>query len=182
MILRFLPDATEEQRAAVLSALDRLDVEERVMAGMLLLDRDLSDEESVLVASMPGVESLSLSDPATVTVRENFLRWTAASALVLGILVLIAANLPSHLGPPADPLVTPGDLHPAWPMMAWYTLVNRLPGAVPVPLFILLAAVLLVAWPFLARKLAEKSPVLHGLVGAAVLVTGAVLAFMEMVR
>lgn len=182
MILRFRSAATEEQRSAVAAALDAMDVDLRPMAGMILLDRDLNEEESIQVAALAGVESLEPSDAATVTVRENFLRWTAAASLVLAVLVLMAANLPTRLGPPADPLVTPTDLHPAWPMLAWYSLVNRLPAGVPVPLLVLATAVLLFAWPFAARRFAERRPLLHGLLGAAVLAAGLVLSFMELMR
>lgn len=182
MILRFLPTATGDERAAVRAALDDLDVEAQELEEILILGRALQEEEAVRVAALPGVAAVTPSDPTTVTLREDILRKVAAACLVLGVLFLLGSNLPPGLGPPVDPLVTPSGIRPAWPMLAWHALEDRAPAGTPAGLLVLLGGVALVAWPFLGRRLAERKPGLHAAVGALALAAGAALAVLGWLR
>ncbi len=176
MILRFDPSAPPGDRRAVAEALDALEVDVQDLDEVLVLGRALEEDEALRIAAMRGVAAVSPADAGTLTVREDLLRWVAAACFVLGILVLLASQLPVGLGPPADPLRTPPDLGPAWPMLAWYALADRAPAAVPVPLLVLAGGLLLLAWPFLARRLAERRPAVHAGIGALALLAGIVLA------
>lgn len=182
MILRFSSTATDAERTALKDDLDARDVEYQDFGSFLMLDRELAAAEAIRAASFPGVSDLTPANPRLHTVRESFLRWTAATAMVVGILVLAASLLPSSLGPPVDPLRTPGDLRPPWPMLAWHTLDDRAPGWVPVPLLVLAGSLLLLAWPFLAGRLAERRPALHAAAGAVFLALGIALAALGVAR
>ncbi|MCK6480514.1 MAG: hypothetical protein HUU06_01025 [Planctomycetaceae bacterium] len=182
MILRFHAAAGEEERRALREDLDAQEVGYQDFGGFLVLDRELGAEEAIRAASFPGVSDVTPADPRLHTVRESFLRWTAATAMVVGILVLAAALLPSSLGPPADPLRTPGEIRPSWPMLAWHELEDRAPSWVPVPLLVLGASVLLLLWPFLARRLAERRPAIHAALGGILLALGAALAILGVAR
>ena len=135
---------------------------------------------------MPNVLPTSMTAPntiaGTITMRESALRWVAAACVVLGVLVLAASNLPPGLGPPADPLHTPSDLRPPWPMLAWYALVDRAPAGFPVPILVVAACALLLLWPFLARRLADRRPGIHAAVGAAAILAGGALALLGLLR
>ena len=182
MIVRFGPDATEDQRRTVVEALEAVEVEGQEVEDILILGRVLDEEEALRIAVLPGVAAITPADPKVLTLREDFLRWMAAACLVLGVLTLAAANLPVPLGPPADPLRTPADLRPEWPMLAWYSLLDRAPSWFPVTLVPLFGGLLLFAWPFVARRFAERRPALHAALGAAALLTGFVLALLEVLR
>jgi hypothetical protein len=182
MILRFLPTAGGEERRAAGDLLEAMDVDARDMGEFLLLGRVLTEDEAARLGALPGVASVAPADPSTVTLRESLLRWTAAACLALGILVLLASNLPVGLGAPADPLRTPAGLRPPWPMLGWYALDDRLPPGAPFPLLVLLACAALLAWPFLARRLAERHAVLHAAVGLAALAAGIGLALLGAAR
>jgi hypothetical protein len=67
-------------------------------------------------------------------------------------------------------------------MLAWYALVDRAPAGFPVPLLVVVACVHLLLWPFLAARLAERSPRLHAAVGAAAILAGAALALLGFLR
>lgn len=182
MILRFSPAATEPARRAVLDALDDLEIEFQDYGEFLVLGGEVRGDGAVRLGSMEGVESISPADRSVHTVRETFLRWTAANCLVLGILVLLAANVPAGMGPPADPLRTPPGLRPSWPMLPWQTLEDRAPPWLPVPFLVLVGSLLLLGWPFLARRLAERRPALHAAAGAIVLLAGIGLALLGWLR
>ena len=178
MIVRFDPTASPQDRGAVAEALEALEVDFQELEEILLLGRALAEDEAVRVAAMRGVAAVTPADAATLTRREDLLRWFAAACLVVGALVLAASHLPVGLGPPADPLRTPGDLLPAWPMLAWNALVDRAPAGFPVPLLILAACLALLAWPFLAGRLAERRPAVHAAIGVAALLAGVGLALL----
>jgi hypothetical protein len=182
MILRFAPGATEEERGAVAAALESMDVEGEQVEDIVVLGRVLTEEEALGLAALPGVAAIAPSDPRALTVREELLRRTAAACLVLGVLTLVASNLPISLGPPADPLRTPAQLRPEWPMLAWYALVDRAPPWFPVAVLPLVGGLLLVAWPWVARRLAERRPRLHGALGGAALLAGVLLGVLEALR
>jgi len=182
VILRFSPEASEAERAALADDLEARDIGFTDHGAFLVLDRELPGADAVRAASFPGVADLTPADPRLHTVREGFLRWTAAACAVVGVLVLVASLLPSSLGPPADPLRTPGEVRPSWPMLAWHAMDDRAPGWVPVPLLVPAACLLLLAWPFLAGKLAERRPAAHAAVGIAFLALGAGLALLGAMR
>ncbi len=182
MILRFTPTAGEGERAALRADLEAQGVGFQDLGDFLVLDRELAEEEALRAGSFPGVRDLTPADPRLHTVRESFLRWTAAASMVVGVLVLAASLLPSRLGPPADPLRTPADLGPSWPMLAWHAMDDRAPGWIPVPLLVLGASLVLLCWPFLAGRLASRRPGLHAAVGVLVLALGAVLAILGAAR
>ncbi len=182
MILRLSPAATEQARRSVMDALEAMEIEFQDYGEFLVLGGDVSGDDAVRLCAMEGVEGISPADRSLNTVRETFLRWTASNCFVLGILVLLAANVPAGMGPPADPLRTPRGLRPSWPMLPWQTLEDRAPPWLPVPLLVLVGSLLLLAWPFLARRLAERRPALHATVGAVVLLTGIGLALLGWLR
>jgi hypothetical protein len=182
VILRFSSTATDAERSALMADLDAREIEYRDFGTFLVLDRELAAEDAVRSASFAGVSDVTPADPRLHTVREGFLRWTAASCTVVGILVLVASLLPSSLGPPADPLRTPGDVRPSWPMIAWHTMDDRAPGWIPVPLLVVAASLVLLLWPFLAGKLAERKPAAHAAVGVLFLALGAALAILGVMR
>ena len=182
MILRFSATSTSAERLALKDDLDAQELAYQDFGAFLILDRELGAAEAIRAASYAGVSDLTPADPRLHTVRESFLRWTAATAMVVGILVLTASLLPSSLGPPADPLRTPGDLGPSWPMLAWYALDDRAPAWVPVPLLVLAASLVLLLWPFIAGKLADRKPAAHAAVGAIFLALGAGLAVLGVMR
>ena len=178
MILRFASTATDAERAALRDDLDAQEVEYQDFGAFLVLDRELGAAEAIRAASFAGVSDVTPADPRLHTVRESFLRWTAASCMVVGVLVLVASLLPSSLGPPADPLRTPGDIRPSWPMLAWHAMDDRAPAWLPVPLLVPVAALVLLLWPLLAGRLAARRPAAHAAAGAVVLALGLWLAFL----
>lgn len=177
MILRFQAGTAPEERAAVVDALEAMDVECSELEEMVLLGRDLDADEAVQVAALPGVASVAPGDRRALTVREDFLRRLAAASLVLGVLVLAASHVPVGLGPPADPLRTPTDLRPEWPVLAWYAFMDRAPAWCPSALAPLVVGLGILAWPFLGRRLAERRPAVHAALGAAAILAGLALAF-----
>jgi quinol-cytochrome oxidoreductase complex cytochrome b subunit len=82
----------------------------------------------------------------------------------------------------ANPLRTPGVLRPSWPLLAWYSAVDRAPSWLPVPLFLVLALVALVFWPNVAGRLAEKKPALHTACGIAAIAALLALVALEVMR
>jgi hypothetical protein len=181
MRIVFAPMATAAHREAVVAALRGRDVECVADDHALSIDGDLDADDALAVAAMPGVASVEQSSAAW-TVRESILTWAGGAAAVLGVLSIAAANLPASVGAHADPLRTPSPLRPSWPLLAWYAAVDKSPSWLPVPLFFVLAALLLFFWPDIARPLATKRPALHAALGVAAILVVAGLVALEMNR
>jgi len=115
-------------------------------------------------------------------VRDAILDWVAAATAVLGVLVLVAAKFPTPLGTPADPLRTPPTVRPAWPLLPVYAAEDLLPVWVPVSVVGLTAAAVLLLWPVLGRRLAERLPRAHAALGVAVLAGCVALAILGVRR
>lgn len=179
MILRFQPGATEAEREAVRTALEGLGVAATPAEGILHLSRPLEAGEAVPLGAMPGVAALLLRDPRSPTLRELLLRWIGVSSLVVGLLVLMASLFPALLGGPPDPLRTPSTLLPSWPLLPWYAAIDRAPAWVPVTILPLVGAAVVLGWPLLARRFAERHARLHTALGVAVLLLAAALALLE---
>jgi hypothetical protein len=182
MRIVFVPGATSAQRDAVAGALRTRGVECESDDGGLSTAGDFDADDALALAAMPGVATIEPSAASTATVREAILAWAGGAATVLGILSIAAANLPANIGAHADPLRTPSPLRPSWPLLAWYAAVDKSPSWLPVPLFFVLAALLLFFWPDLARPLATKRPALHAALGVAALLLVAGLVALEMGR
>jgi hypothetical protein len=182
MMLRFTENATTHEREAVAAAAARRDVAATPTPGGLVLEASVADEDVLALAAMPGVAAVAPAADERETVFESVLVWAAGAATVLGILTLVAANLPATVGAKADPLRTPGVLRPSWPLLAWYAAVDRAPSWVPVPLFFVLALVLLFMWPNVARRVAETKPALHTAIGAVAILGLAALLALEAAR
>jgi len=182
VILRFTPGATAEQREAVAAAVRAAGSAVLATDGILSIDPPLDEGQAVPIAALPGVAALLARDPRAPTLRDQLLRTTGAACFVLGLLVLVAAHHPARLAGPADPLHTPGDLQPFWPLLAWYGVVNRAPGWVPVSLLPLLGGLVLLGWPLIARPLAERRPRWHTALGAAAVAAYLALALVEATR
>jgi len=182
VILRFSPGATDEERGAVAAAVEALGVPVTGSVGILVFGRPLAPEEALGIAALPGVAALLPEDPRAPTLREGLYRWTAASCLVLGLLVLLASHVPHQLAGPADPLRTPADLQPSWPLLAWYAFIDRAPGWVPVTLLPLLGTAVLLGWPWIAGRFADRRPRLHAALGVLALAAFAALAALGVAR
>ncbi len=182
MILRFSSTATREQRAAVERALRAADVRAVPADGALLLRDSLTLDEILTFAALPGVEELGTGTRAYSTLRVVSLGWLAAACSVLGLLTLIAANVPAPLGTPADPLRTPEMLRSSWPLLPVHGLVESSPDWLPVSLLPALALVALVLWPIVGGRLALRAPRLHTAFGVAALVATAWLTLAELAR
>jgi hypothetical protein len=182
MRIVFAPAATPAQRDAVVDALRARGVECASDDVGLTTAGDLDADDAFAVAAMSGVAALEPSAAQTATVRDAVLAWAGGAAAVLGVLSIAAANLPSSIGAHADPLRTPSPLRPSWPLFSWYAAVDRSPPWLPVPLFFVLAALLLFFWPDVARPLATKRPGVHAALGLAALLVVAALVALEMGR
>ncbi len=182
MIVRFVRDATMPQRRAVEEALQEMGVAATPVDGALVLHDPIDGEKAVSLASMPAVAEIAAETPDVQTVRESLLDWTAAATAVTGVLVIVAANLPAELGTPADPLRTPGDLVPSWPLFPYHAAVDRLPAWVPTSLLGLVAGVLLVGWPWIGARLAKRSRAAHTALGIVVVVALLAFAALELSR
>jgi hypothetical protein len=182
MKIVFVPAATPAQRDAVAVALRARGVECDAADGGLATAGDLDADDALALAAMPGVATIEPSPAPASTVREAILTWAAGAATVLGVLSIAAANLPANIGAHADPLRTPSPLRPSWPLYAWYAAVDKSPTWLPVPLFFVLAALLLFFWPDLARPLATKRPAVHAVLGLAALLVVFGLVAVEMRR
>jgi quinol-cytochrome oxidoreductase complex cytochrome b subunit len=116
------------------------------------------------------------------TMGEALMLWVAGAATILGVLLLIACNVGNTIGQRADPLRTPGELRPSWPLLPWYAAEEAVPSRVPVAFLLCVAALVLYFWPRLGRGLAERRPALHAALGIATLLLVAALAAMEATR
>jgi len=182
MMLLFTPDATTPQREAVAAAAARREIGSTATPGGLILEGALDDEDALLLASMAGVAEIRPDASGPETVYESVLAWVAGAATVLGLLAIFASNLPATVGVKADPLRTPGVLRPSWPLLAWYAAVDTAPSWVPVPFLFVLGLFALLFWPNVARRVAEKKPLLHTAFGVVALITLAGLVALEVVR
>lgn len=182
MRVRFTEGATLAQCEAVSAALEASGVRILPAAGSLEVRGAFDDKLAVEVAAMPGVEAVEPSTAGLPTTRDAILEWVAGAALIVGVLVVLAANLSSPLGQRADPLRTPDMLRPSWPLLTWYAAVDRSPSWVPVPLLFATAALLLLFWPTVARRFAERHAVLHTALGLTALLAAAGLAAIEVMR
>ena len=182
MILRFSSETTLEQRARVEQALRAADIRTIPAEGALILRDSLTLEEIHTFAALPGVEEVGPGTREYSTVRIVALGWLAAACSVLGVLTVVAANLPAPLGSPADPLRTPETLRSSWPLLPIHGLVESGPDWLPVSLLPALALVLLVFWPLLGRGIAERTPRFHTFLGILTLGAVAWLAYVEVVR
>ena len=179
MILRFSNAATLDQRAHVDARLRELDVRAVPADGALLLRDALSLDEIHDLACMPGVAGVTTGKRTYATLRVAAMGWLSAACAVLGALTLLAANIPASLGTPADPLRTPETLRSSWPLLPIHGLVERAPDWLPVSLLPALALTVIVAWPLIARGLAESRPRVHTAIGAVAIVIVAWLTFLE---
>jgi hypothetical protein len=179
MRIRFVPDASAADRDAVAAAAARRGLACDVVRQELSLTGRLRDDDAVALAAMQGVAEVV--DPHA-TRREVALLWLAGACATLGGLAIVAANLPARLGTPADPTRAPEPGGTAWPLLPWRAAMEQVPSWVPVPFLLALAAAALFAWPSLGRRLAERRPVLHAALGAAVLLLVAGLAAWELAR
>lgn len=182
MILRFGPDATLAQRDAVLAVLQKFSVRTTSEDGTLVLLDELEAGEAIEVAAMPGVAEIARLAPNQASLREALMHWVAGAATVIGVLAIVAANLSPTIGRPADPLRTPAALRPSWPLIPWYVAEDRAPRWVPVPLLLVLAALVLFFWPRIGRRIAETRPALHTLIGVAALAGVLGLVALEVAR
>jgi hypothetical protein len=182
MMLRFTENATTHEREAVAAAAARREVGATATPGGLILEGAVADEDILLLAAMPGVAEIGPDAHGPETVFEAVLGWVAGAATVFGLLAIVASNLPATVGLKADPLRTPGVLRPSWPLYPWYSAVDRAPSWVPVPFLFVLALFVLLFWPNLARRVAEKSPLLHTVLGVAALLAVAGLVALEVAR
>lgn len=176
MILRFASGAGDAERRAVLHELGKMEVPAEDAGDSLRLGAELDPEEALRLAAMPGVASIAAAPTATVTVRDTILDWIASATAVLGVLVVIAANFPPPLGGPADPLHTPATVRPAWPHLPIYAAEDLLPAWIPVSVVALTAGAIVLFWPLLGRRLAERAPRAHAALGVAVLASLVALA------
>jgi hypothetical protein len=181
VIVRLRPDASGGDREVVVAVLRSLGGRVTPGAASIETDTTLADDDAVRVASLPGVERVELSPAPPATLGEAALDFVAGAAAVLGVLVLVTAAVSAPLGPPADPMRTPPEVVPSWPLLAWYAAVDVAPAWAPVPLLFCVAAFALLVWPLLARCLATERPRLHTLLGVAALGLAAALAVRELV-
>jgi len=182
MILRFSSTTTLEQRANVEKALRAADIRAVPADGALILRDSLSLDEIHTFAILPGVEEIGPGSREYSSLRVAALGWISAACSVLGLLTVIAANLPAPLGSPADPLRTPETLRSSWPLLPVHGLVESSPDWLPVSLLPALALVLLVFWPVFGRRVAEHSPRIHSALGVVALGAVAWLAYVELAR
>lgn len=182
MILTFVDSATPEQREAVRVAVTRRGIGYTASDAALVLGAALAQDDALTIAAMPGVAKVTATGEPPATLHEAMFAWAAGAATVLGVLVLVAANLQATLGRAADPLRTPSDLRPSWPLIPWYAAVDKAPPFVPVPLLFVLAALVLFFWPTLGRRLAQSHPGYHTLAGIVALAAVAGLAVVEVLR
>ncbi len=182
MILRFSPATTLEQRANVDHALRAVGIRAVPADGALILRDSLTLEEIHELATLPGVEGIGPGTREYTTLRVAALGWISAACSVLGVLTVIAANVPAPLGVPADPLRTPETLRSSWPLLPVHGLVESSPNWLPVSLLPALALVLLVFWPLFGRRVAERSPRFHTVLGAVALGAAVWLTYVELVR
>jgi hypothetical protein len=182
MMLRFTENATTHEREAVAAAAARREMGATATPGGLVLPGVVAAEDVLLLAAMPGVAEVAPEAQGPETVFDAVLGWVAGAATVLGVLAIVASNLPATVGVKADPLRTPGVLRPSWPLIAWYSAVDRAPSWVPVPFLFVVALVALLFWPNVAGRLAEKKPALHTAIGAAAILALAALVALEVSR
>jgi hypothetical protein len=182
MILRFSSTTTLEQRAAVEQALHAADIRAIPGDGALILRDSLTLDEIHSFAALPGVEKIGPGNREYSSLRVAALGWISAACSVLGLLTVLAANLPAPLGSPADPLRTPETLRSSWPLLPVHGLVESSPDWLPVSLLPALALVLLVFWPLFGRRVAERAPRLHTSLGVVALGVVAWLAYVELAR
>lgn len=182
MRVRFTEAATLAECEAVTAALEAAGVEVSTDSGSFVLRGALDEKLAVEIASMPGVERLEPNPPGLPTVHEAILDWIAGAIVIVGVLVILASNFAAPLGERADPLRTPDMLRPSWPLLTWYSAVDRAPSWVPVPLLFAAAAVVLLFWPSIARRFAERHAVLHTALGLVALLLAATLAAAEVMR
>lgn len=169
MIVRFHETATELERVAVERAAAK---HVRVVGqrkNLVLLEAPLVDEEAIAIAAMPGVAEIRRGHAGLVTVGDTLIAWVAAGSLVLGLLILFAAQFPAELGTAVNPQQTPANLHPVWPLIPWFEAIERMPAWMPVTLLPLLVSLVMLGWPILGRNLATRRPALHTALGIFVL-------------
>lgn len=181
-MLRYTENATTHEREAVAAAAARRDIEATATPGGLVLLGAVAAEDVLLLAAMPGVAEVGPDAQGPDTVFDAVLGWVTGAATVLGLLALVASNLPATVGVKADPLRTPGVLRPSWPLLAWYSAVDRAPSWLPVPLLFVVALVALLFWPNIGRRIAESKPGLHTAIGAAAILALAGLVALEVSR
>jgi len=182
MILRFSAEATQADRDAVEAALAALGRRVTPRNGTLVVEPLLTGHDAIAVAAMTGVEDLSFQGARLVTVRDVVLDWVAAGALIVGLVTLVAAQFPADLGRPADPMFTPGELPPAWPLLPIYALVERAPDWLPAVFFPVSTFLVVLFWPWIGRGLAQRKPALHTALGVLGLVLAGVLTVLEVLR
>jgi len=182
MILNFSPAATLEERADVERALRAADVRVIPAEGALILRDSLTLEEIHRFAALAGVAGLGPGSREYSTLRVAALGWLSAACAVLGVLTLVAANLPAPLGTPADPLRTPETLRSSWPLLPVHGLVESSPAWLPVSLLPALALGLLVFWPLFGSRVAARYPRAHAVIGIVALIATAWLAWVEIAR
>lgn len=182
MIVRLHANASPAERDALLAALVRLGARATETSGGVEIEDALAAADAHEIAAMAGVAAIEAGETVRATRREAILDWIAGASAILGVLVVAAANLPAPLGLPADPLRTPPDLLPVWPLLAGYGAVDAAPAWLPAPLLLVVAALVLLFWPSVGRRLAERRPGVHAALGAAAVAGAVVLALREVVR
>jgi len=182
MMLRFTENATTHEREAVAAAAARREIEATATPGGLELPGAVAAEDVLLLAAMPGVAEVGPDSQGPETVFDAVLGWVTGAATVFGVLAIVASNMPATVGVKADPLRTPGVLRPSWPLLAWYSAVDRAPSWMPVPFLFVVALFALFLWPNIARGVAERKPALHTAIGAAAILALAGLVVLEVSR
>lgn len=180
MIVRLRPGTSAADRDAVAAELARLGGAVTPHDDAVETDGTLADDEAVRIAAMPCVARIELSPQAPATLGEAILDFVAGAAAVLGVLVLVTSLATPPLGPPADPLRTPHEVVPTWPLLSWYAAVDLAPSWAPVPLLFCVAALALLVWPLVAGRLAARHPRAHTLIGVGALLVATALALREL--
>jgi len=177
--VRFVAGAGDADRRAVVARLNALDVACRDDAAGVSADAVLDDEDALEIAKMPGVCAVATGAGAR---RERALAWLGGAAATIGVMAIVAANVPSRLGASPDPARAIDGVRPPWPLLPWFAATEIVPDWVPTRLLLVLAAAALFAWPTIGRRLAERRPWLHAALGAAALALVAGLAAWEIGR
>jgi len=182
VILRFQPDVTRADRARAEAALYEAGIRPHPREGALFFRTVLDAGELAELAALPGVESVSAEGRAYTTLRVSILGWIASACTVVGVLTVIAALFPAALGEPADPLRTPTDLQPTWPLLPTHGMSETSPDWFPSSMAPMFAFLAMICWPWLGRALAERSPRNHTAIGILVLLFVAWMGYLGVSR
>lgn len=86
---------------------------------------------------------------------DHLLSETAIFSYLLLLICLLAVAFPAHMGPMADPSVTPEHIKPEWYFYPFFHMLKLVPGTLGVSVMLALGGAVLV-WPVLDRFLFQK--------------------------